>query len=103
MPGAHEVEDRPRARERAFVKEPDPVEVNPEGALGDFLLLAQVEEILAELLVAELIRGAVVVARQLADRFEITLLGFGGQPPQRQVFEHAASEWGHDYPPVRVK
>jgi hypothetical protein len=78
VPGAHKVEDGPRSRERQLVEEPDPVEVDAEGALSNFLLIAQGEEILAELLVAELIRGAVVVVRQLADRGDITLWGFGG-------------------------
>jgi hypothetical protein len=100
--GPHAGDDRPRARARAFVEEPDPVEVNPEGALGDVLLMASGEEILAELLVAELVRRASVVVRQLAHSGDITLLRLRGKPPKLQVFQHAASKCGHGNPPVRV-
>jgi hypothetical protein len=85
-PRAHKVEDRPRALQRALVEEPNPVEVNPEGALGDLLLIESEEEILAPRLVAELVRRASVVVRQLADRVEIARLGRGGQAPELQVF-----------------
>src|SRR5882724_6701096 len=50
IPGAHTVEDGPRSLERQLVEEPDPVEVDAEGALGDVLLIEQGEEILAQLL-----------------------------------------------------
>ena len=101
VPGSHEVEDGPRSLQRALVEEPDPIEVNAEGALRDFLLIEQEEEILAELLFAELVRSASVVLRQLVDGFDITLLGRGGQAPELQVFQHTASERSHGHPPVR--
>jgi hypothetical protein len=102
VPRAHEVEDGPRALPRALVEEPNPVELNPEGALGDLLLIEQEEEILAQLLVAELVRRASVVVRQLADGVEIALWGRGGQAPELQVFQHPASKAGHGHPPVRM-
>jgi hypothetical protein len=48
VPGAHEVEDGPRALQRAFVEESNPVKVNPEGALGDRLLMDQEEDVLSD-------------------------------------------------------
>ena len=65
LPGAHEVEDWPRSLQRELVEEPDPVEVDAEGALGDLLLIEQEEEVLAELLFAELVGSASVVLRQM--------------------------------------
>jgi hypothetical protein len=80
-PGAHEVDARPGALQRARGAEPTPVEVNAEGGLGALLLMAPAEELLAHLLVAELGRRASVVVRQLADRVERALWGLGGQAP----------------------
>jgi hypothetical protein len=102
VPGAHEVEDGPRAFQRAFVEESNPVEVNPEGALGDLLLIDQEEEVLAEFVFTDLVRSAPVVLRQMLYGFDVTLLGPGSQAPQLQVFEHTASECGHGHPPIRV-
>jgi hypothetical protein len=64
--------------------------------------MAQTQEILAELLFAELVGRASVVLRQLVNSCDITLLGFGGKPPKLQVFKHTASKCGHGHPPVRV-
>ena len=102
VPGPHEVEDRPRALARAFGEEPDPVEVNPAGARGACLLLASVEAILAELLVAALGRRASVVVRQLAHSGDLTRWRRRGKPPKLPVFQPAASTGGHGHPPVRV-
>ena len=49
VPGSHEVEDWPRSLQRALVEEPDPIEVDTEGTLRDFLVVEQEEEVLAEL------------------------------------------------------
>lgn len=103
VPGANQVEDWPRPLQRALVEEPDPREVNAEGALGDLLLIEQEQEILAQLLFAELVGSALVVLSQSVDSGDITRLGLGGEPPQLQVFEHAVSEGGHGNPPVHVE
>jgi len=60
--------------------------VHAAGALGDVLLITQGEEILAELLVVELVRRASLVVRQVAHSGDITLLRLRGKPPQLQVF-----------------
>jgi hypothetical protein len=66
-PGSHKVEDRPRPLQHALVEEPNAIEVNAEGAHGDFLLVQQEEEILAQFLVSELVKRVSVVVRQLTD------------------------------------
>jgi hypothetical protein len=100
VPGSHTVEDRPWALQRPLVEEPDPLEVHAEGALGDVRLGPQAEAILAELHCAELVGSASRVASQLLHRGDIALLGLGGEPPQRQVCQHPASEGSHRDPPV---
>jgi len=63
----------------------------------------QEQEVLAELLFADLVGSASVVLSQLVNGSNITLLGLGGEPPQLQILEHAASQCGHGNPPVRVE
>ena len=91
----------PRPLPRALEEDPNPVEVNPEGALGDVLLIEPVEKILAAFLVAELVGSASVVVRPWVDSGEITWLGLGGQASEWHVFQQAASKDGHGHPPVR--
>jgi len=77
-----EVEDRPRALPRALVEEPDPIEMDASRALGDQLLIEQVEEVLPEFLFAKVIGSPSVVLSQVCDGFEIALLGPGSQAPE---------------------
>jgi hypothetical protein len=79
-PGSHKVKDWPRALQRPLIEEPDPIEVHAQGTLGDFLLVQQEEEILAELRFAELVGRASIVASQLLNSGDRTLLGLGGNP-----------------------
>jgi hypothetical protein len=102
LPGSHEVEDWPRPLPRALVEEPDPLEVNPEGALRDLLLIEQEQKILAALLFAALVGSAPIVLSQMMNGFDITLLGLGGETSKLQVCEHALSEGSHRDPPVCV-
>ena len=67
VPGRMSFEDRPRALQRA---------------LGDLLLIEQGEEVLPELLFANVIGSPSVVLSQVFDGFEIALLGPGGQAPE---------------------
>ena len=54
--------------------------MHAQGTLGDFLLVQQEEEILAELRFAELVGRASIVASQLLNGGDRTLLGLGGNP-----------------------
>jgi hypothetical protein len=84
-----------------FVEEADPREVEASRALRDLLFIDQVEEVLPDLPFTELIGRPPVVLREAFDGFQIALLSLGGQTPEVQVFEHAASERSHGHPPVR--
>jgi hypothetical protein len=77
--GTDELEDRPRALQRALVEEADPIEMDASRALGDLLLIEPVEEVLPELLFAHVMGSPSVVLSQVFDGFEIALLGPGGQ------------------------
>jgi hypothetical protein len=103
VPGPSEGEERPRALQGTLIEEPDAREVDAEGTLGDLLVIAQREKVLAEILFAELVGSAPVVVRQLVDSGDIPLLGLGGEPAQLQVFEPTAAECRHGHPPVRVE
>ena len=61
VPGPNEVEDRPWSLPGDLIKKPDPLEVDTEGTLRDLLLMEQEQEILADVLFAELVRSAPVV------------------------------------------
>jgi hypothetical protein len=82
VPGTDELEDGPRALQRALVEESDPIQVDASRALRDLLLIEQVEEVLPELLFANVIGSPSVVLSQVFDGFEIALLGPGGQAPE---------------------
>jgi hypothetical protein len=56
--------------------------MNAERALGDLLLIEQVEEVLPELRFADVIWSPSVVLSQVFDGFEIALLSPGGQAPE---------------------
>jgi hypothetical protein len=102
VPGPSEGEERPRALQGTLREEPDAIEVDAEGPLGDLLVIEQIQKVLAEFLFAELVRRASVVWRQLAHSGDITLLGLRGKPPKLQVFQQAASPCSHGHSPVRV-
>jgi hypothetical protein len=102
-PGSHKVENGPRALQRPLVEAPNPLEVNAEGALGDFLLVQQEEAILAELRFAELVGSAFIVAsprscrsssiRRLRAVIAILLFVLGTIVPKRATANRKI--WGH--------
>jgi hypothetical protein len=81
-PIPHEVEEWLRSLQRALIEEPDPVEVNTEGTLRGLLVVDQEQEVVAELVVTDLVGSAPVVLRQMLHGFDVTLLGPGSQAPQ---------------------
>jgi hypothetical protein len=82
VPGTDELEDRPRALQRALVEEPDPIEMEASRALGDLLLIEHVKNVLPGLLFADVLGSPSVVLSQVFDGFERALLGPGGQAPE---------------------
>jgi len=101
LPRSNEVEDGPRALARHLIEAGAPLEVTPEGALGDVLLMQQAQAVLPPLRFPELVGRALVVWCPLLDRCDRALWGLGGKPAQLSVFAHATSSWGHGHPPVR--
>jgi hypothetical protein len=96
--GPHELEQLPLAAQRALVEELDAAEGDGETGRGEVLDVGEVEEVLAELVLPELVGGPVEVCGQLADGADVGLLGPRGEPPELQVFEHVLAEWRHDVP-----
>jgi hypothetical protein len=70
-------------------------------ALGNLLLMEPGEAVLPELRCTDVIGSPPIVLGQVCDGIEVARLGPGGQAPQWQVFQHAASARRHRYPPVR--
>src|SRR5215475_11156259 len=64
--------------------------------------MEQEQEILAELLFAELVGSAPIGVSQMMNGFDVTRLGLGGETSKLQVCAHALSEGSHRDPPVRV-
>jgi hypothetical protein len=95
-------DERPRARQGPRRAEPEALEGDAEGPLGDLLVLAQRQKVLAEGLVAALVRRASGVWRQVAHSGDITRWGLRGTPPTLQGFQQAASPCRHGHSPVRV-
>jgi hypothetical protein len=57
--------------------------------------VSEVQEVLAEIVLGEAIRGPVEVPGKLADRVNVGLLGAGREPAELHVFEHALAKGGH--------
>jgi hypothetical protein len=81
VPGTDELEDRPRALQRALGEEPDPVAMEAARALGDLLLMAPVEDVWPELLCAHVIGSPSIVLSHVFDGCARAWLGPGGQAP----------------------
>ncbi len=81
--GADEPERGPVPLQSVLVEELDPAQGDRGGCSGDPLLGGQVQEVLAEVLLAEAIGAHVVVRGEAADRGDVTLLrtrGCSGRP-----------------------
>jgi hypothetical protein len=102
VPGPCEGAEQPQALQGTLRDEPDAIEVEAEGPLGDLLVMEQRQQGRAECRFAALVRRASGVWRPLAHSGDITLVGLRGKPSRRQVFQQAASKWSHGHAPVRV-
>jgi hypothetical protein len=74
--------------EGVFVEELDPTERDGGGGAGHLLLVSEVEEVLAQVLLAQPIGAGVEVGGKVANRGDVALLGSGGEPPQLHVLDH---------------
>ncbi len=86
---ADQVEGGPVAPQGVLEEELDAAQRQGRGAAGDVLDVVEVEEVLAEVLFADLVGGLAAVGDELADGADVGLLRLGGQAAQAQVLEHA--------------
>jgi hypothetical protein len=86
---ADAVAKRPRPLERVHIQELHGIERDIGRVRGYPFVVAQIQELLAELLLSELVRGLIVVDSQLAHGGKIRLLRARGQATQLHVFTHA--------------
>jgi len=84
----HEVEKRPRSLERVFIQKRDGTQDHRAGTAGKVFLIAEGEEILAELFRGELIRRQVEVPSEAVDGAEIGLLRSWGQATELHGLDH---------------
>ena len=94
--GADQIENRPLALERPFIKEFDSAQINVEGTAGNAFVVDEVEEKLTDLFCAELFWRSTVILGKTFYSSEICLLCFLRVPVQLHVLNHSASEFSHD-------
>ena len=103
LPGSPEVADWLRSLQGNRRDASDPVAGPAKGALGHLRLMPPAPAVLAERRGADLVGSASGVLSPRVNGGNITRWGRGGEPPQRQILEPAASPSGHGHPPVRVE
>jgi len=88
---AEQIEQRPRALERAAKEELDGEEVNSYGALGQAARLGQVDEEVADVVLRQEIGGSVEVPGQVLDGLDVGALGAFGQAGEAHVLDHTTA------------
>ena len=98
LPGdAEPLEGRPIAGDGVRIEELDTAVGDAEGSGGELAVVLEVEEVVAELLLAEPVGRGMEVVGELPDGAEVRLLGALGEPGELEVVEHALTERrGHD-------
>jgi len=86
--GSHEAERRPGLVQRLLVQESDRAQRDGGGRPSDLLLVRQVQEVLAQLLLGELRRAGVEMLGELADGGDVAPLGPCGQPAELHILQH---------------
>jgi hypothetical protein len=84
-----EVEDGPRALQGVDKQKLDGREGDGDGARGDVFLVDEVEEVGAELILGDEVRGLARVASEPEHGLDVTGLGAGGETAKLHVLEHA--------------
>jgi hypothetical protein len=88
-------EQRPIAIERPRIKEADPAVIGFEGTTRDTTFIPQMEEIGANLLLAEHVGRAHVVGGEPADCLDVHVLGPRGETSKPHVIDHTLTQRGH--------
>src|SRR5918998_2238303 len=84
-----EVEDGPGALQGVDKQELDGGEGDGDGAGGDVLLVDEVEEVGAELILSDEVGGLAIVAGEAEHGLDVAVLSAGGETAKLHVLEHA--------------
>ena len=88
--GTDETQGGSGALQRLLVEEPDAAQRDGGRGAGDLLVVRQVQEVLAQLLLSEAIGAGVKMLGELTDGGDVALLGPCGQPPELLTVEYLA-------------
>ena len=89
--GTHESERRPLPTERLLEEEPNPAQRDRRRRARDLLLVGQVQEVLAQVLLGQLVWAPVIVLRELAHGRRVALLRSCGEPPELHILQHPST------------
>jgi len=84
----HEPERRPLPVERLLEEEPNPAQGDRRRRASDLLVVGQVQEVLAQVLLRQQVGTSVIVLCELAHGREVAALGPCGEPPQLHILQH---------------
>jgi hypothetical protein len=85
---AHEPKRRPLSTQGLFEEEPDATQGDRRRGAGHLLLIRQVQEVLAQLLLGQATRRGVEMVGELANGSDVALLRPCGQPPELHILQH---------------
>jgi len=95
---AHELETGPAALERALEEELDGAQIDRSGRTAHLLDYRQMQEILAQFILRDEVRGFVVELGQLDDAVQVALLSAEGETMQLHVLHHSSTKRRHVNP-----
>src|SRR5205807_1424790 len=93
----------PIAIKRPRIEEADPAMIGLEGATCNTALITEMEEIGANLLLAEHIGRALVVGSEPTDRLDVDVPGPLGKAGKPHVVDHTLTQRGHGRSPFGFK
>jgi len=99
LAGAHQSEGAPLALQREGEEELHAAVGDLHGAGGEGVLVLEMQEVLAEFLLADFARRLVHVFAQLPDLAKVRLLRALGEASELHVLHHPAVQFGHDLSP----
>jgi hypothetical protein len=94
--GPGDIQDPPLPSQGPLVEELDAAQRDGVGAAGHLLDGGQVDQVMADLLLGELVRGAAIGAGQVEDGLGLGLHGPVGVALELEVLDHALAQGCHD-------
>jgi hypothetical protein len=98
-----EPQGRPILVDRLFEEELDPAQRDRRRGAGDLLLVGQIQKVLAQLLLAQLIRTPMEMSGQLGHRPDIAFLSSCGKPAELHILDHSLTQFRHHVSPCLKK